>query len=1057
MTTTGVELEHIDLGAHMAMDNHQLPGREQTNQKIKHWTTDLEIFAKELGVVIDTKDPKRSKGLSPGEVVVRTEKYGKNDFTPPPKHPEWVKYLLHFTDPFMILLIVAGVLCFIAYSLDTTQALNLYSAILLEGVTFLSCTFAYIQEGHADSAMAAFKNMIPKYATVIRDGVQVSIPAADIVPGDIVYIKLGTQVPADARLLWIQDLKVEMSSMTGEPNAVSRKLVGDEDQEVHASNLVFSTAQVVEGEGIGLVYNIGDQTLIGNIAKLASDTKEVETPLQREVSIFVKKLSIVAFISAVVFFAIGFGRTSNFLNAFVNGFIVVSVACVPEGLPATIVSCLGIASRRMAAKDCYVKQLSSVETLGSINLICSDKTGTLTQNKMAVENFWFDGISHQNTQVIANYSPAYMRQQKTSPTFMFMETIMAVCNRSRYEDNAQLTEEQVMDLEMLSNLDASKTFSTMRAKLNVRLVDDSKRKIVASDASELAMFKFVASRQSIDLLNYNVHKGFEMPFNSKIKMSMVVASWLDHNSKEPRRMLLIKGAPERLIDRSTTYMVHGRAQPIDGEFHRLYQEAYEKFGGGGERVIGFACLELDPRAECHFTSDTVPSANYTFLGLVTLKDPPKDSVPPAVKLIKSAGVRIFMVTGDHYLTAQAIARQVGIISPDSISNLDYCKESNQTTMEAWKDSSLDQFYQAVVFTGSEIEHFTTEDWNRALSKKEVVFARTSPEQKLIIVSNAQRLGNVVGVTGDGVNDSPALKKADIGIAMGIAGSDVSRDAAHMILMKDDFAAIVDGIEEGRTIFDNLTKSIFYNLTHWLPEVIAVIMNLAFGFPLGCNSIMILCIDLGTELAPSIALAHEVAESDVMARLPRNSATDRLVTFNLVFNSIILSGGTITFFSLVAFFMSFYYRGIRPADLAFTDVNSFFTVGNTNIFTSMGKTFDGNSQLTILAEAQSAYWLLVTGGQFFHVFMCKTRGSSIFSHGWFKNDQLNQGVIIEAFIILFILLVPWTQPFFASSSSFDPYAWLILLPCWFALFSRSEFGKFAVRNYPESFIAQWLKW
>ena len=498
-------------------------------------------------------------------------------------------------------------------------------------------------------------------------------------------------------------------------------------------------------------------------------------------------------------------RTYIFISAFVNGFIVVSVACVPEGLPMTLVSCLGIASRRMASKDCYVKQLSSVETLGSVNLICSDKTGTLTQNKMAVENFWFDGMAHMSTQVIANWSPAFMRRMDIAPTFSYIEAIMGVCNKSHYEDSVPLTEDQVMDLEMLANLDPSRTFSTLRAKLNIRLVDDTKRNIVGGDASELAMFKYVASRQPVELLSYNYHKGFEMPFNSKIKMSMTVATWLDYNSKEPKRMLMIKGAPERLLQRSTHYMQYGVAKPIDTSFNNIYNEAYERFGGNGERVIGFACVMLDPNDKCDYTSETVPSSGYTFLGLVTLKDPPKASVPDAVKAIKHAGVRIFMVTGDHYLTAQAIARQVGIISPDSVSNLDYCKEAGLTTMQAWKDPSLDQFYQAAVFTGADLESFEEEDWTRALSKKEVVFARTSPEQKLIIVSHAQKLGNVVAVTGDGVNDSPALKKADIGIAMGISGSDVSRDAAHLILMKDDFSAIVHGIEEGRTIFDNLTK------------------------------------------------------------------------------------------------------------------------------------------------------------------------------------------------------------------------------------------------------------
>lgn len=279
MTTSAVEMNHLHVS--LTDDHHKHAAENKNVEKEKFWLMPIVDFAKRHGADFNPQDPRHSRGLTAAEATKRLEEFGRNDFTPPPKHSEFVKYLLQFTDPFMIMLIVAGILCFISYSIDTNYPINLYCGILLEGITFLSCSYAYFQEGRADSAMDNFKNMMPRYATVIRDGVSTSIPTCDIVPGDIIHVKIGSQVPADARVVWVQDLKVEMSSMTGEPNAVSRTIDSDDQQEVHASNLLFSTAQVMEGEGYGIVYGTGDKTMIGQIAHLASTTDEIETPLQR--------------------------------------------------------------------------------------------------------------------------------------------------------------------------------------------------------------------------------------------------------------------------------------------------------------------------------------------------------------------------------------------------------------------------------------------------------------------------------------------------------------------------------------------------------------------------------------------------------------------------------------------------------------------------------------------------------------------------------------------------------------------------------------------------------
>jgi magnesium-transporting ATPase (P-type) len=591
--------------------------------------------------------------------------------------------------------------------------------------------------------------------------------------GDIIHIKIGDKVPADARLFWCQgnpmfsrthlmddhqtnpslsaDLKLEMSSLTGEPNAISRSVIASEERDIDASNLVFNTAQCMEGEGYGIVYATGDHTFIGRIASLASETKEAPTPMQREVLIFVSRLSVVALTMAIVFFLIGWGRQSfnksAWIPAFVNGFVVIAVACVPEGLPVTVVSCLSIASARMAEQDCYVKQLSSVETLGSVSLICSDKTGTLTMNKMAVANFFFDLYRHSGAAMLETLPPSSMRSEPKMPTFAYMETIMGVCNRERFVDQRELTEMQVDQMEAISAIKPGQTMNTMRAKLSMALKDDSKRESLGGDPSERAMFQYVASRQSIELMRYKHAIELEVPFNSKNKFSLSVASFIDPSTKQPRKVLMMKGAPERVLARCKSFMLRGESVPIDDEFRQKYDDAYNTYGNDGERVLGFAVLELDLNAP-KLTSETWPQSGYTFLGLVTLRDPPKPSVPPAIAIVRKAGIRVFMVTGDHHLTGAAIARQVGIISQEAITNHDIVEQYHCTMDDAF-ESHLHEF-DAVVVTGAELESFTEERWDAVLSKKEVVFARTSPEQKLQIVTHAQKLGNIVAVTGDGV-------------------------------------------------------------------------------------------------------------------------------------------------------------------------------------------------------------------------------------------------------------------------------------------------------------------
>lgn len=1051
-SAAAIDLQEIKVDAHQKLDVIPLSDQKSTKAVDKYWLDSVEDFAKRHKTSINAEQPKSSAGLTSAEAASRLLTYGPNAFTTKAGKPEWLKYLLQYTDPFMIMLLLAGVLSLVAYSLDTTQPINMYLGILLFGVTFLSCTFAYFQEGKATSAMSGFQNMLPRSARVIRDGREIEIPAIDLVPGDVIRVVIGDQIPADARCFWVNDLKVEMSSLTGEPNALSRKVISEEDRDIEASNLIFNTSQCMEGEGYAIVYGTGDNTLIGRIANLASGTKEGQTPLQIEVSLFVKKIATLAFSLCIIFFVIGMARGAAFISTFISA-IIVAIACVPEGLPMTVVSALSITAKRMADKHCFIKQLSSVETLGSVNLICSDKTGTLTQNKMCVANFWFDLYSFPADAVKRDLPPARLRPKKgdATPTFAFMEATMGVCNRTRFEDQRDLTPAEVADLEIFNNLDPLMTASTLRAKMNIRLTDDSRRKVVDGDASEQAMFNFVVSRQSVELMRFNYKVEFDLPFNSKNKFSLAIVSWYDTGLQRMRRMVLLKGAPERVLARCNSYIYRGESKPKDERFSEAFNSAYERFGSLGERVIGFASLELDAQNKVVYTSDNWPQDGYSYLGLVTLKDPPKESVPPAIKTLKQAGLRIFMVTGDHHLTGAAIARQVGIISEESVTVQDLMVQYGKTEEQIWDEHAHE--IDAVVVTGAQIEHYVERDWNRILGKKEVVFARTSPEQKLEIVKNAQRLGNVVAVTGDGVNDSPSLKQADIGIAMGHTGSDVSRDAAHVILMNDDFSSIVLGVEEGRTIFDNLAKTIAYTITHMLPEVAAVLLNLAFGFPLALNSIMILCIDLGTEVAPAVSFAYETAEADVMKRKPRNAKHDRLVTLKMM-GYLFFAGAVQTAFAFMGFFLVFKNYGISSSSLAFTDK---YWLSTSPVLHVDGKTFTADQQVEMVSEAQTCYWVILVGCQVFHAFICKTRVLSVFDHGLFNNMVMNYGVVLEIFLAVFIVFVPWSQPFFGTKGFQPSYQWAFILIPATILLLRAEITKYFTRQDKEGVAATYLNW
>merc|ERR1712045_18034 len=728
-------------------------------------------------------------GLTDDQVAKGIREHGLNQLTPPPTTPEWIKFCQCLFSGFAMLLWLGAFLCFLAYGIQASAYEeppddNLYLGIVLTAVVTVTGIFSYYQESKSAKIMESFKNLVPQYALVRRNGEKVTIPASELTLGDVVEVKFGDRIPADIRVVESRGFKVDNSSLTGESEPQARSPEFAHENPLETKNLAFFSTNAVEGTATGIVVNIGDWTVMGRIAGLASGLETGDTPIAKEIAHFIHIITGVAVFLGVTFFIIAFILGYNWLDAVIF-LIGIIVANVPEGLLATVTVCLTLTAKRMASKNCLVKNLEAVETLGSTSTICSDKTGTLTQNRMTVAHMWFDN-KIQEADTSEDQSSSKGAAWKESSGWKTLERVGMLCNRAEFKGGQE--GESIL------------------------------KKEVNGDASEAAILKCteLSHGNAMEYRKRNA-KVCEIPFNSNNKFQVSIHETEDKNDN--RHLLVMKGAPERIVDRCSTIIVEGRELPMTQEWKNAFETAYMELGGLGERVLGFCdyMLPADKYPNGYpFDAEDVnfPLEGLRFVGLMSMIDPPRAAVPDAVTKCRSAGIKVIMVTGDHHITAKAIARSVGFISEGQETVEDIAARRNCSV----KDVNPREARAAVV-NGGEIKDMSEKHLDEILMHHtEIVFARTSPQQKLIIVEGCQRMGAIVAVTGDGVNDSPALKKADIGVAMGFAGSDVSKQAADMILLDDNFASIVTGVEEGRLIFDNLKKSIAYTLSSNIPEI-----------------------------------------------------------------------------------------------------------------------------------------------------------------------------------------------------------------------------------------------
>lgn len=900
---------------------------------------------------------------------------------------------------------MGSLLSFVAYGLEAavnneTPLDNVYMGIMLVGTIFLTGSFEYYQDCVTTAIMESFKKMIPTFAQIIRDGERFTLPSEEIVVGDLVEVKSGDIVPADFRVIQSKGMKVDHSSITGESEHQTRSPTCTDKNPLETSNLAFYSTHVVEGWGQGIVIACGDDTLIGHIAGLTSGLQKGHTPMKKETKKFIKVITIVAVLQGLSFFALTLALGYTFFKS-LTYFIALVIGNIPLGLLITLTAALSLTAKRMQKKNCLVKNLQAIETLGSTTVICSDKTGTLTQNRMTVAHLYY---GDQIFPILESIKGVQLTED-----FRCLAKVSMLCNRAEFQPN----QEEV----------------------------PIENRTCMGDASESAVLRCMERLVgNVNKIRKSSPKVFEIPFNSVNKYQVSI------HKEDKAHFLAMKGAPEVIIPRCRIAAIKGTTMEIS-KVKGDVEKAITDLAYMGERVLAFADLELDSTKYpigFKFNADDInfPMTGLRLVGLMAMIDPPRATVPEAIKKCRTAGVRVIMVTGDHPITGMAIAKKVGIITQE-IEKQPKLKMGDISAMSAIR------FSRSCIVSGPQLRKMSDAKLATILnSYTEIVFARTSPQQKLQIVEALQRLGEIVAVTGDGVNDSPALKKADVGVAMGITGTEVSKEAADVILLDDNFATIVKGIEEGRLIYDNLKKSIAYALTPIVPEMLPFVIFALLDLPDALSVMVIIAINVGTDIWPSISLAHEKAEADIMMRMPRNQGSDKLVNSRM----ILMAYGHIGMIQAFAVFVTYFY--VMAIHGFFWDTLLFSRKKWENRYVndlvdSYGQEWTYDERMILSRKCYSAFFVCVVITQAADLLICKTRRLSLFQQGM-SNWVLNCGIVFSAIMTAIIICCPYVNTLFKM----HPIEWYIFIPALpFGLFIIlfDEVRKYCIRKSPGGWV------
>ena len=872
------------------------------------------------------------EGLTEEQVKANYEKYGMNELKQKKKKSLFVKFLEQFKDFMIIVLIIAAI---VSGAVGIAEGEGITDTIIILIVVVLNAIIGVVQESKAEKSLEALQKLSAHASKVVRNGKVAVVQSRELVPGDVVVLDTGDYVPADLRIVESANLKSQEASLTGESVPVDKNTETIDDEKVSLgdrTNMLFSSSLITYGRGKGIVVETGMNTEVGKIAKIISDTEGTETPLQTKLNKLGKTLGIAALAICIVIFIIGIAYGKDVIDMFMTA-VSLAVAAIPEGLAAVSTIVLAIGVQRMVKKNAIIKKLPAVETLGSATVICSDKTGTLTQNKMTVQKVFVNNevVEAKDIKDISNELDRLMQ-------------VCTLCNDTKIGAERELTgdptETALIDLGFKINFDVKEVLELKRVK--------------------------------------------EIPFDSDRKLMTTV------NKVGEKYFVYTKGGIDELLARCNSYIVNGEIKTDLDKYKAEINKYNVDMAKDALRVLAMAYKEMDHEP----TDEEMKNIenDLIFVGMVGMIDPPREEVKVAVEKCKTAGIKTVMITGDHKITAVAIAKALGILENE--------------------DEAI---------TGSELEEMSDEDLTKNI-RKYSVYARVSPEHKVRIVKAWQANGEIVAMTGDGVNDAPALKTADIGCAMGIVGTDVSKEAADVILTDDNFATIVSSVEEGRRIYDNILKAIQFLLSSNVGEIIVLFLAIlitpwlgsTFNIDIGLIEVLlpihILWINLVTDSLPALALAVDPAEDDVMKRKPKKQKGifTKGMSFRVVYQGIMI--GLLT---LAAFIIGIATPEENLPTMVKIDGTLYGVeeVENLDEALANGAEYVENQEVKV-EIGQTMAFMVLAFSELVHVFNIRNNKKSVFKTHPFNNKMLLLAIGASAALMLIILLVPALRHIFS---------------------------------------------